>query len=74
MVAKHAGRVVAFDAARGVGVVAGDDGARLDFHCTRIADGSRLVPVGARVRYAVVPGGRGRWEADAVEVVGDGAT
>jgi len=65
----HLGRVVAFDAARGIGVLEGDDGTRLDFHCTRIADGSRRVAVGARVRFAVVPGGMGRWEADAIEIL-----
>ena len=62
----HEGRVVAFDAHRGLGVVEDRDGTRYDFHCTRIADGGRSVAVGAEVRYRVVPGALGRWEADAL--------
>ena len=65
----HSGTVVEFDAERGRGVVEDAGGARLDFHCTRVADGSRSVPVGATVRYEVVPGALGRWEAAAIEVV-----
>lgn len=61
------GRVVAFDEHRGLGTVEGDDGRPLDFHCTQIADRTRSVPVGATVRYVVVPGALGRWEAAAVE-------
>ena len=66
---QHAGTVVEFDAARGRGVVEDAGGARLDFHCTQVADGSRSVPVGATVRYEVVPGALGRWEAAAIDVV-----
>lgn len=58
------GTVVAFDVRRGLGTVQGADGSRLDFHCTRIVDGTRTIPVGEPVRYDVVPGARGRWEAD----------
>jgi hypothetical protein len=65
----HTGTVVEFDTERGRGVVQDASGARLDFHCTQVADGSRSVPVGATVRYAVVPGALGRWEAAAIEVV-----
>ena len=65
-VGDHEGRVVAFDAHRGLGVVEDRDGTRYDFHCTRIADGGRSVAVGAEVRYQVVPGALGRWEADAL--------
>jgi cold shock CspA family protein len=57
------GRVVAFDAHRGLGAVEDDEGDRFDFHCTQIMDGSRTVEVGVRVCFATVPGGRGRWEA-----------
>jgi cold shock CspA family protein len=57
------GRVLEFDAHRGLGVIEGDDGTRLDFHCTRIGDGSRTIPVGERVRFTVAPGALGRWEA-----------
>ena len=66
------GRVVEFDAARGLGVVEDDDGTRHAFHCTRITDGSRSVPVGAVVRYSLVPGALGRWEAADVEPVSEG--
>jgi cold shock CspA family protein len=61
--ATREGRVVAFDSHRGLGTIEGADGARLEFHCTRIADGGRTVTVGEQVRFAVMPGGLGRWEA-----------
>lgn len=64
------GRVVAFDANVGLGTVEADDGRRVRFHCTAIADGSRAVPVGARVRIEVGPGRGGHWEARVVEVIG----
>ena len=57
------GTVTSFDDARGLGQVAGDDGEVLPFHCTAIADGSRTVPVGRPVRFTVVAGRLGRWEA-----------
>ncbi|MBV9666049.1 MAG: cold shock domain-containing protein [Actinobacteria bacterium] len=57
------GRVVEFDDARGFGAVEGDDGKRLFFHCTAIADGSRTIAVGAEVDYDVIAGHQGRWEA-----------
>lgn len=57
------GRVVAFDERRGLGEIEGADGVRYPFHCTRIADGSRTVPLGAAVGFGVAPGPRGRWEA-----------
>jgi cold shock CspA family protein len=58
------GEVVAFDDPRGLGVVRADGGGDLPFHCTAIADGTRTIAVGARVRFRVVPGRLGRWEAD----------
>jgi hypothetical protein len=67
--AVHEGRVVAFDAHRGLGVVEDRDGTRYDFHCVLIADGSRSVPIGAAVRYSVVPGALGRWEAGTIATV-----
>lgn len=57
------GTVVAFDAERGLGEVESADGRRYPFHCTRIADGTRTIPLGARVEFLVVPGLPGRWEA-----------
>jgi len=64
------GRVVAFDPHRGLGTVEADDGQRYGFHCVRIADASRDIPVGVPVRFAVVPGHLGAWEADAVTRTG----
>ena len=61
-----AGEVASFDEARGLGTVRSDDGTVLPFHCTAIEDGSRTIAVGARVRFRVVPGAMGRWEATAV--------
>lgn len=45
------GRVVEFDAHRGWGALVDDHGRRFGFHCAVIADGSRTVEVGARVRF-----------------------
>jgi cold shock CspA family protein len=59
----HRGRVEAFDPGRGWGTIVGDDGERLGFHCTQIADGSRTIPVGTDVRYRRVAAHLGRWEA-----------
>jgi cold shock CspA family protein len=66
------GRVVSFDSPRGLGVIEGDDGSRHAFHCTEVADGSRSVPVGARVVYAVAPGVLGSWEATGIAVTSSG--
>ncbi|MGH9035153.1 MAG: cold-shock protein [Acidimicrobiia bacterium] len=60
------GVVVSFDPARGLGEVEVADGRRYPFHCTRIADGSRTIPVGAKVEFVVVPGLPGRWEASGI--------
>jgi cold shock CspA family protein len=66
-----AARVVEFDAGRGTGTVATDDGRELHFHSTRITDGTRSVEVGARVAVEIGPGaGPGTWEATAVVKVG----
>ena len=62
------GMVVDFDARRGLGRVRADDGAELPFHCTRIADGTRTIAVGARVRFRPGPGPAG-WEAHDVEAL-----
>jgi cold shock protein len=60
------GAVAAFDEPRGLGEIRSDDGDDVFFHCTAIADGSRTIEVGRRVRYQVVPGRLGRWEAASV--------
>ena len=61
------GRVVEFDEHVGLGRVEGDDGRVLLFHCTQLVDGSRSVDVGAAVRFEVVAGHLGQWEAARVE-------
>lgn len=66
------GRVVAFDARRGLGEVEADDGRRFPFHCTRIAGGTRHIEVGARVCFEIGPGLPGRWEACRVAALGGG--
>ena len=50
-------------------MVAADDGTTFPFHCTQIADDSRVVDVGAAVEFTVIPGGIGRWEASAITKV-----
>ncbi|MGH9095649.1 MAG: cold shock domain-containing protein [Acidimicrobiales bacterium] len=63
MTETRTGTVRQFDEQVGLGVVEAADGRRYPFHCTQIADGSRTIPVGAQVSFAVVAGHRGRWEA-----------
>ena len=57
------GTVAAFDSQRGLGEIHDSDGRAYPFHCTKIADGSRAIPVGAAVEFRVAPGPLGRWEA-----------
>jgi len=59
--------VVEWDEEVGVGAIAGDDGSSYVFHCTQIADGTRTIENGASVRFDVVAGHLGRWEATGVE-------
>lgn len=61
------GVVAAFDDHLGSGTV-GDvaTGERWAFHCTRIADGARTVPVGAAVRFRIDVGPTG---LEAVDVM-----
>jgi cold shock CspA family protein len=61
------GVVSAFDEPRGLGTVTSGSGEELLFHCTAIADGTRTISVGERVRFQVVPGRLGRWEATHIE-------
>jgi len=60
------GSVSAFDPDRGWGEVTADDGRVLAFHCTAIADGSRLITVGTPVCFVERPGHLGRMEAAAL--------
>ena len=57
------GTVSAFDERRGLGEITADDATVYPFHCTVIADGTRTIEVGALVKFEVVPGRLGRWEA-----------
>ena len=55
--------VASFDADAGLGTVTRDDGDSYGFHCTQIADGSRVIEVGTAVTFRVGPAGPGVWEA-----------
>jgi cold shock CspA family protein len=55
--------VAAFDSRRGLGEIKGEDNRVYPFHCTKIVDGTREIPVGAVVEFRVAPGPLGRWEA-----------
>ena len=61
------GTVSAFDEDRGLGEITGDDGTTYPFHCTGIADGTRTIDEGAAVRFGVIAGRLGRWEAWEIE-------
>lgn len=61
------GSVSDFDDHRGLGTIAGDDGTTYHFHCTGIADGTRTIDAGAAVRFEVIAGRLGRWEAWGIE-------
>jgi cold shock CspA family protein len=60
------GVVASFDEPRGLGVITTTEGVEVPFHCTEIADGTRTIAVGTAVRYDVVAGRLGRWEATAL--------
>jgi cold shock CspA family protein len=57
------GVVDEFDEPRGLGTVLGDDGRRYPFHCTAVADGSRLIDAGTRITFILAAGHLGRIEA-----------
>jgi CspA family cold shock protein len=60
------GTVATFDDDVGLGNVRGDDGRTYGFHCTQIADGTRSIAPGTVVRFDVIAGHLGRWEAAAL--------
>jgi cold shock CspA family protein len=64
------GVVATFDERRGDGLVTSDRGERLYFHCVSIADGTRRIDVGARVRARRRVGHTGRDEVVDVARVG----
>jgi cold shock CspA family protein len=61
--AEPSGRVATFDAEVGLGSIEADDGRLYPFHCVAVADGTRRIEPGSRVRFRVTPGPPGRWEA-----------
>ena len=63
------GEVASFDEARGLGTITVTSGDTVDlpFHCTAIADGTRTISVGERVRFHIAPGPAGRWEATQIQ-------
>ena len=61
------GTVAQFDAHVGLGTVRAEDGRELLFHCTQLLDGTRTIEVGALVRFDVIAGHAGKWEAARVE-------
>jgi cold shock CspA family protein len=60
------GVVESFDERRGDGIVKSDRGERLYFHCVTIADGTRHIDPGARVRARRRVGHVGHDEVDDV--------
>ncbi len=57
------GTVATFDVDHGSGTIKDDNGDTFFFHCTSIADGSRVISLRIRVMFEVRAGGPGRWEA-----------
>ena len=62
------GTVTEFSDASGLGTVTADDGASYPFHVIEIADGSRTVEVGQRVRFEPLPK-FGQYEAGRLDKV-----
>jgi cold shock CspA family protein len=63
------GTVAAFDSRRGLGEIRDGHDRAYPFHCTKIADGSREIPVGVAVEFRIAPGPLGRWEAVEIRAV-----
>ncbi len=63
------GHVATFDVASGEGTVTDNDGT-WPFHCTQIANGARFIRVDTEVRFDIVAGLPGRWEATRIRSVG----
>lgn len=57
------GTVAAFDEPVGLGAVRTAEDEELGFHCTQVADGSRIIVVGAAVTFDIIAGRHGCWEA-----------
>jgi len=61
------GVVAEFDDEKGFGSVEAEDGERLFFHCTAIADGTRTIAPDTPVRFRLVIGPLGALEASAIK-------
>ena len=59
------GNVTWFDEARGLGTITRDDDVVVPFHCTQIADGSRIIEEGTDVSFVLLSK-LGRYEATAI--------
>lgn len=57
------GTVREFDESSGLGLIAGDDGSEVPFHCLVITDGTRRIEVGSKVVFSLFPAPGGRCEA-----------
>lgn len=57
------GTVTGFDRREGLGTVTASDGTTFRFHSIRIADRTRDIAPGTAVRFDVVAGLGGQWEA-----------
>ena len=62
-ISQERGEVLDYDDAAGIGIVRAQDGADYFFHCTSIADGSRMIAQGTPVSFAITAGRQGLWEA-----------
>jgi cold shock CspA family protein len=62
------GVVIEFDVSRGLGEIESAAGERVSFHCTQLADGSRVIAVGAAVTFDRLAK-LGRYEATAITEV-----
>ncbi len=62
------GQVAEFDVDRGLGVIESEAGERVIFHCTQIADGSRIIAENTPVTFELLAK-LGRYEATAITPV-----
>lgn len=71
MLGNLAGIVSSYDSAAGLGEVESSSGVSYVFQCTQIANGSREVPVGAKVIFDMIVAGPGSWEAGNLVVLAE---
>ena len=68
-----AGTVSIFSTSEGQGVVTGDDQRTYRFHCTQIVGGARSIATGTAVRFDVIAGHLGKWEATRLQPLDAGS-